>query len=168
MMGYQTKVQNQLFYTNFNLSQRIRQDHILRKINTHIDFDFIYNEVKDKYGINGIEEIPKSGIANKKYISTTDPDASVSRRGKGSSTLQYQIHRGVDSKHEVITAIEVTPGEVNEAHRMPSLIDSHQDNTGKTVDTVVADSKYGTIDNYLACFDRHIQGHFESFDKGHR
>ena len=32
----------------------------------------------------------------------------------------------------------------------------------------MADSKYGTIDNYLACHDRDIQGHFESFDKGHK
>jgi transposase len=299
MMGYQPKVQNQLFYTNFNLSQRIRQDHILRKINTHIDFNFIYNEVKDKYGIKGnvsvpppiilkmmlllifynvrsereliltiperldwiwflgydiddeipnhsvlskarnrwgadafktffeniiwqcveaglidgsklfmdssmvqadasnnsvvnkeslkrylnksylilesrleeehqseeSDDIPKSGIANKKYISTTDPDASVSRRGKGSSKLQYQIHRGVDPKHEIITAAEVTPGEVNEAHRMQSLINSHQNNTGKTVDTVVADNKYGTIDNYLACYQRGIKSHFNSLEQ---
>jgi hypothetical protein len=28
------------------------------------------------------EDIPKSGTNNKKYISTTDPDASVVRRGK--------------------------------------------------------------------------------------
>jgi transposase len=298
MMGHQTKVQNQLFYTNFNLSQRIRKDHILRKINKHIDFDFIYDEVREKYGIkgnvsvpppvilkmmfllifynvrsereliltiperldwlwflgydiddeipnhsvlskarnrwgveafrtffeniiwqcveaglidghklfmdssmvqanasnnsvvnkeslerylnksylilesrleeehqsNGSDDISKSGIANKKYISTTDPDASVSRRGKGASKLQYQIHRGVDSKHEIITATEVTPGEVNEAHRMMPLIDEHQANTGKTVNTVVADSKYGTIDNYLSCHERKIAAHFNSLE----
>ena len=32
---------------------------------------------------------PKSGAANKKHISTTDPDASVTRRGKGRSKLEY-------------------------------------------------------------------------------
>ena len=31
----------------------------------------------------------------------------------------------------------------------------------------MADSKYGTIDNYLACHDRNIAPHFEKFDKGH-
>ncbi len=67
-MGYQTKLQNKLFYTNLNLDQRIRKDHILRKINAHIDFDFIYNEVKDKYGFKG----------------------SVTRRGSEKSTLKYQ------------------------------------------------------------------------------
>jgi hypothetical protein len=32
----------------------------------------------------------------------------------------------------------------------------------------VADSKYGTIDNYLACCDRNIEPHFESFDKNNK
>ncbi len=72
LVGYQTRVQNKLFYTNLNLDQRIRRDHILRKINAHIDFDFIYNEVKDKYGFKG----------------------SVTRRGSEKSTLKYQIHQG--------------------------------------------------------------------------
>ena len=299
MMGYQPQSQEKLFYTRFNLSQRIPKNHILRKVSNIVNFDFVYKEVKDKYGYNGNisvpppvilklmfllifynvrserelmstlpfrldwlwflgydldDEIPnhsvlskartrwgvitfqcfferivsqcvqaglvdgsklfmdssmvqadasnnsvvnkqslkrylnksyqilesrleeeqrssgsdnavKSGAANRKYISTTDPDASVMRRGKGKSKLQYQIHRGVDKKCEVITATEVTPGEVHEAHRMQSLIDSHQNNTGRKVETVVADSKYGTIENYLACQDRGIKGHFNSLEQ---
>ncbi len=64
MMGYQTRVQNKLFYTNLNLDQRIRKDHILRKINAFIDFDFIYNEVKDKYGFKGNVSVPPPVILN--------------------------------------------------------------------------------------------------------
>jgi transposase len=56
-MGRKPKVQNKLFYTAFNLEQRVRKDHILRKIKRYIDFDFIYNEVKDTYGINGNESV---------------------------------------------------------------------------------------------------------------
>ena len=51
MMGRQRKVQNKLFYIAVNLEQRVRKNHILRKVKSRIDFDFIYNEVKDKYGI---------------------------------------------------------------------------------------------------------------------
>ena len=114
------------------------------------------------------DDNPKSGAANKKYISTTDPDASVTRRGKGTSKLRYQIHRGVDEKCEVITATEVTPGEVHESHRMQSLIDKHQENTGRTLETAVADSKYGTIENYLSCHDRKIKAHFNSLEKSQK
>jgi uncharacterized protein (UPF0179 family) len=108
---------------------------------------------------------PKSGATNKTHLSTTDPDASVSRRGKGKSKLEYQIHRGVDPKCEVITATEVTPGEVHEAHRLQSLIDNHQNNTGVTVEVAVADSKYGTLDNYVACCDRDIKAHIASLEQ---
>jgi transposase/uncharacterized protein (UPF0179 family) len=302
MMGRQPKVQKKLFYTKFNLDQRVPQNHILRKIAGHIDFDFVYQQVRDTYGVKGNVSIPppvilklmlllilynvrserelmatmpmrldwlwflgydlddqipnhsvlskartrwgvetfklfferivlqcaeaglidgsklfmdssivqadasnnsvikkhglkrylnksyqilesrlekeksndlkddanhtpKSGAANKKYISTTDPDASVSRRGKGKSKLEYQLHRGVDSKSEIITATEVTPGEVHEAHRMQSLIDSHEKNTGATVEVAIGDSKYGTSDNYLSCHDRDIKAHMRSLEQ---
>jgi uncharacterized protein (UPF0179 family) len=109
--------------------------------------------------------IMQADASNKKYLSTTDPDASVSRRGKGKCKLEYQIHRGVDPKCEVITATEVTPGEVHEAHRLQSLIDNHQNNTGVTVEVAVADSKYGTLDNYVACCDRDIKAHIASLEQ---
>lgn len=299
MMGRETDVQNKLFYTAINLDCRIRKDHILRKIDQYIDFDFIYHEVKASYGDNGnvsvpppvilkmmlllvfynvrserelidtiperldwlwflgydldndipnhsvlskarnrwgveafkafferivwqcveaglvdgsklfmdsslvkadasnnsvvdttklkrylnksyqvlearLEEenkalpsdknAPKSGDVNKKHISTTDPDASVVRRGHGRSKLQYQVHRGVDGKNEIITATEVTSGEVHESHCMNSLLDQHHQNTGKSADTVVADKKYGTVDNYLSSYDRGINSHFQSLE----
>lgn len=47
MMGRQQDQQNKLFYTRLNIDQRIRKDHLLRQINQHIDFAFVYNEVKD-------------------------------------------------------------------------------------------------------------------------
>jgi len=299
MMGFESDTQQKLFYTCLNLEKRIRKDHILRDIAKHIDFDFAYKQVEDKYGSKGNVSVPppiilkmmlllifynvrsereltqtiperldwlwflgydlddevpnhsvlskarvrwgldvfrslfesivrqcveaglvdgskiftdaslvqadasnnsvvnqeslkrylnksyremekrledfnnlsrhdpgKQGRANRKHISTTDPDASVVRMGAGRSKLRYKIHRAVDEKAEVITATEVTAGEVNEAHRLTPLIDQHQRCTGKTVQTAVADSKYGTIDNYLACADRNIAPHFESLDKG--
>lgn len=302
MMGRQPKVQKKLFYTKFNLDQRVPKNHILRQIAKHTDFDFIYKEVKDTYGLKGNVSVPppvilkmmlllifynvrserelmatipmrldwlwflgydiddeipnhsvlskartrwgvlafktfferivlqcadaglidgrklftdssimqadasnnsvvktdalnrylnksyrilesrlekekdssakddnrhidKSGPANKKHISTTDPDASVSRRGKGKSKLEYQVHRGVDSKCEIITATEVTPGEVHEAHRLQALIDSHEKNTGAQVEVAVADSKYGTLDNYVACCDRGIKAHMPCLEQ---
>jgi transposase len=292
MMGRQGNIQRQLFYHKVNLDKRIRQDHILRKVDAHINFDFVYNEVATKYGANGNVSVPppvtlkmmfllifynvrseremmntiperldwlwflgydlddeipnhsilskarsrwgveafqsfferivrqcveaglvdgsklfmdssliqadasnnsvvkmdslkrylrkgyqilesrlddavdesKSGNINKKHISTTDPDASVTRHGNGLPSLQYQVHRGVDSQHEVITATKVTPGEVHEAHCLEALITTHEENTGKTPEIAVADSKYGTIDNYLACHDRGIKAHIPSLE----
>lgn len=51
-MEHQPQSQEKLFYTRFNLSQRIPKNHILRKISNMVEFDFVYKEVKDKYGYN--------------------------------------------------------------------------------------------------------------------
>jgi transposase len=287
MLGYQPPPQDKLFYTGLSLEGRVRKDHPLRQIEELVDFEFIYEEVRDKYGKNGnvsapppvilklmlllvfynvrserelMETLPerldwlwflgydldteipnhsvlskarrkwgaeafrkfferivwqcaKAGLVdggkifvdsslvdadasnnsvvdtqslkrhlnksykelekrleesggdgagrysevNSRYISTTDPDASIVRQGK--SKLRYKTHRAVDGAYEVITATEVTGGAVNEAHRMTALMDSHQENTGVKAETVVADSKYGTIDNYVACSDRGVRAH---------
>lgn len=276
MMGYQELPQNKLFYMGINLDKRVRKNHPLRKINEAIDFDFIYTEVKSKYGGNGnvstpppvilklilllilynvrserelmdtvperidwlwflgydldteipdhsvlskarkrwgvetfksfferivwqcvesglvdgskifmdsslveadasnnsvidtyslkrhlkesykelerrLEDQPgdkKAGAVNSRFISTTDIDASIVRQGSRPK-LYYKTHRAVDPASEIITASEVTTGNINEAHRMAALMDAHQDNTGQKAETVVADSKYGTVDNFL-------------------
>ena len=103
--------------------------------------------------------------ANKRYISSTDPDAAIVRRGK--AKLRYQVHRTVDEKNEIITATTTTAGDVNEAHEMFTLIDLHEETTERPVETVVADSKYGTIDNFLACHDRGLQAHIASLHNAH-
>lgn len=57
-MGRQPDYQHKLFTTNFNLEKRVRSNHSLRKIRDKIDFDFIYDEVKDSYGLNGNVSVP--------------------------------------------------------------------------------------------------------------
>jgi transposase len=58
MTGQEKRHQGKLFYTGFSLDQRIPANHPLRKIHQEIDFDFVYDEVKDKYGANGNVSIP--------------------------------------------------------------------------------------------------------------
>jgi len=94
---------------------------------------------------------------NRRYISRTDPDAGIVNRGK--PKLSYQVHRAVDGRSEVITATETTSGDVNEAHEMLPLLESHHFNTGIKADTVVADSKYGTVENFLTCCDQGVEAH---------
>ena len=293
MMGHQPPPQPKLFYERIRLDQRIRSDHVLRRIAQHVDFDFIYPEVRDSYGVNGHVSVPppvilklmlllilynvrserelmatlperldwlwflgfdlddalpnhsvlskararwgteafkgfferivrqcvegglvdgrklfmdsclvqanasnnsvvKTGklkaqldrgfrqlqqrldepehadAVNRTLVSTTDPDASSVRRGAGKAKLQYQVHRAVDERCEIITATEVSTGSVHEAHRMESLLDGHAHTTGTQATVCVADSKYGTIENYLSCHDRGIQSHFASLEHTQR
>ncbi|MBF8302162.1 MAG: transposase, family protein, partial [Candidatus Dadabacteria bacterium] len=120
-----------------------------------------YKELEKRLEGDGEEEgndDNEGGGVNKRYISTTDPDSAIVRTS-GKAKLRYQTHRTLDSAYEVITATEVTRGDVNEAQKMLWLIDTHQLNTETNVETVVADSKYETINNYLGCYDRGIRAH---------
>jgi transposase len=110
----------------------------------------------------------KNTPANSRHISTTDPDASVPRHSKGKSKLRYKTHRAVDEKHEIITATKVSPGSVDDGHLLEDMIEAHEQNTQKRLETVVADSKYGTMDNYLLCHDRKLKAHIPSIEKTHR
>ena len=295
MMGRQRDYQNKLFITRFNLEKRVRKDHILRKVLEKIDFHFIYEEVKDTYGVNGNvsvpppvilkmmllfflynvrserelmitiperldwlwflgydleDEIPNHSVlskararwgvkafrcfferivwqcvqaglidgskmfvdaslidadasnnsvvdtqslkrylnksyrhleerlddlreqkttpANKKNISTTDPDASVTRHSKGRSKLRYKTHRAIDHKHEVITGTKVTAGSIDDGDVLEAVIELHQNNTQERVDTLVADSKYGSINNFLHCHDLGIKAHMPAIEETNR
>ncbi len=106
------------------------------------------------------------GEVNTRHVSMTDPHASIVAQGT-KPKLSYKTHRIVDAAHEVITAVEVSPGAVNEAHRMLPLINQHDTTTGETAKTVVADSKYGTIENYLACHQRGVAAHIPLLKKTH-
>src|SRR5713226_4700900 len=253
MMGREGSPQPSLFYTGINLDNRVRRDHVLRKVARLVDFEFVYTEVKESYGYNGnvsvpppmilklmlllvlynvrserelmatlaerldwlwflgleldseipdhsvlskarkrwgvdlfkgfferivwqcvqaglvdgskifldsslieanasnnsiidtqslnyqlseryqelerrLEEVeesnrPVTGPVNRRYVSTTDPEAAIVARGK--PKLLYQTHRAVDPRAEVITAVEVTRGDINEAHRLIPLWEQH-------------------------------------------
>ncbi len=96
---------------------------------------------------------------NDRVVSTTDPDAAVVRRGGQPPRPRYQNHRVIDDAHGVITAVETTSGSIAENHRLLPLIDQHETNTGAKVRTAVADHKYGTAENFVACQQRDIRTH---------
>ena len=96
---------------------------------------------------------------NDRVVSTTDPDAAVVRRSQQPPRPRYHNHRVIDDAHGVVTAVETTPGSIAENKRLLPLVEQHQTNTGQTVQTAVADHKYGTVENFVACQQRDIRTH---------
>jgi len=96
---------------------------------------------------------------NDTALSTTDPDAGLTRVGGGQSRPRYHHHRVVDDKRGVITAIETTSGTIAENKKLVALLQQHTQNTGRDAETVVADSKYGTAENYVECQKRAVRTH---------
>jgi hypothetical protein len=96
---------------------------------------------------------------NDRLMSTTDPDAAIARKGGEPARPRYHHHRAVDDGHGVITAIETTPGSIAENKKLLPLIEQHEANTQTKVEIAVADHKYGTSENYIACQQQDIRTH---------
>lgn len=103
---------------------------------------------------------------NDRMMSTTDPDAALARKGGGESRPRYHHHRAIDDQKGVITAVETTPGSIAENKKLIELIEQHEANTGSKAETAVADHKYGTQENYVACAARGLVSHMGDASKG--
>jgi transposase len=103
---------------------------------------------------------------NDRMMSQTDPDAALVRRGSGDSRPRYHHHRAIDDHKGVITAVETTPGSIAENKKLMGLIEQHEANTASPAETIVADHKYGTQENYVACAERGLVSHMGDASKG--
>jgi len=66
------------------------------------------------------------------------------------------------------TATKVTAGSVDDGHVLGDMIEAHEQNTQHKLETAIADSKYGTRDNFLLCHDRKIKVHLPSIEHTQR
>jgi transposase len=96
---------------------------------------------------------------NQKFQSSTDPEATLTRQQGLRARPRYKNHRVVDDAQGIVTALKTTTGIMNEAHELMGLIDQHQLNTGVVAKTIIADCKYGTVENYIACQNRKLRTH---------
>jgi transposase len=121
----------------------------------------VYREQSAKL-TEGMELLPAPaplGPVNETHVSTTDPESELARGGNTPSRPSYKHHRVVDNANGVITAHVTTPGSVKEDTQVMRLVQKHQNNTAVAVGTVVADSQYGTVENFLNCVDQGIEPH---------
>ena len=110
-----------------------------------------------------LEEKPMEGV-NGTHVSATDPEATLARsRRSQSSQLSYKHHRAVDDARGVITAVETTTGSASDAAQLQPLVQQHEQNTQQEVTTVVADSHYGTAENYRQGQVQDQQTHLKSY-----
>jgi transposase len=134
----------------------------------------VYREQSAKL-TEGLEVLPAPaplGPVNETHVSTTDPESELARGSHTPSRPSYKHHRAVDNAQGVVTAQVTTPGSVKEDTQLMGLVQKHQENTAVVVETVVADSQYGTVENFLKCMDRGIHPHMADLkgtqDQGER
>ncbi len=107
------------------------------------------------------------GPVNVLVVSRTDPDAGLVSRPGVPLDLYHKVHVGVDGgRARVITAIDVTAGEIADEHLLGRLCQEHQGATGCHLDEVVADTKYGTVANYQWLEEQGIQATIPPHEHG--
>ncbi len=86
---------------------------------------------------------------NALVASLTDPDAGLVSRPGVPLGLYHKLHVGVDGgRARVITAVDVTPGEVADVELLDRLCKEHEGMTGYRLREVVADATYSTYATY--------------------
>ena len=101
---------------------------------------------------------------NKGMMISTDPDCEMVQHGRGESRPRYKTHRAVDDRCGVTTAVETTAGGVAENDKLVPLVEQHEKHTQIAVKTVVADTQYGTNENFQHCGERGICSHMADME----
>jgi len=273
-MGPHQHVEPKLFYTGISLGDRVPEDHLLRQIRRHVDFEFVRRAVQDCYGYNGqesvdpivlmklmillyLEQIPserelmrrlpyrldwlwfcgydfddmlpnhsvlskarrrwgpavfeelftgilqqcmEAGLVGGEILhvdgsciqgdvdmarlqpvlrrtgqelyqrldegtepthpsgsitSRSDPEAGVTNKN-GRTICGYKDHRAVDDAEGIITATVTTDAAKDEGQMLEAVLDAHEQNGVSSPATVVADTQYGTAENYGQLHDRGV------------
>jgi transposase len=103
---------------------------------------------------------------NDRMLCKTDPDAAVVRKGAEPARPSYHHHRAIDDAHGVITAVETTPGSIAENKKLLDVVAQHQANTTMPPETIVADHKYGTVENFVAAQQQGLKTHMGDVQAG--
>jgi transposase len=87
--------------------------------------------------------------ANKRKISRTDPESSLMSHTTFGVHFAYKAHVAVDDHPaRVITAAVATPGAIADEYMLEEVLRQHIRRTGQPPVDVVADRRYGTMENY--------------------
>ena len=88
---------------------------------------------------------------NQEYVSRTDPEATIVHSIRGGLRLAYKAHVAVSGKRgPVVTAAIATTGIAGEEHLLNEVLRCHTRYTGMPVKEAVADTRYGTLENYVS------------------
>jgi len=85
----------------------------------------------------------RRGVAKDRIVSVHDPDM---RHGRKSSAKRFNGHKlgiGVDPESQLITAVEVLPGNAPDREKALELVEESEQNTGLEAEETIADCAYG-------------------------
>jgi len=125
------------------------------RLDTNCESDEACAEPVQKHNELGSNRPRENRISDQKR-STTDPDATLARKGK-TAVLGYKTHVCADSHKGVITAVTVSTAVADDTSAVPELLDKHQEVLDEMPQRVVADGAYGSQDCLAYVQDKGIE-----------
>lgn len=98
----------------------------------------------------------KQGVAEDRVISTTDPEMRHGHKSRHGRFDGYKAHIMEDPETEIITDVDVTPGNIYDGEPLPEMVD-RQKAAGIQVTEVTGDTAYGSGETRAEMAERGIK-----------
>lgn len=99
----------------------------------------------------------RAGQARDGLVSDVDAEARWSAQGRGKMYVGYREQIAVDADSDIITAVEVTPANVDDSEMLPAVVEAHEKASGAKPQAVTADSKYHSGENRKRLAEQEIE-----------
>jgi transposase len=97
------------------------------------------------------------GVAPDRIISVHDPEM---RHGRKSASQRFDGYKGaiaVEAESQVIADVDVIPGNAHDSQNAPSLIRQAEENLETSIDAMLGDTAYGTVEARLDAQAHHYE-----------
>lgn len=89
------------------------------------------------------------GVAEDRIVSVHDPEMRHGRKSASQRFDGYKAAVAVDPDNQLITAVGVLPGNAHDAENKHALIEQTEQNTLTTVETIIGDTAYGSVEQRI-------------------
>ena len=105
-----------------------------------------------------VQDVKRSAAGQPEIINGVEPDRIVSvhdlemRHGRKSATQRFNGFKAalaVETETQLITAVDVIPGNAHDSHNSAQLIEQSAQASDASVNTVLGDTAYGTVEQRL-------------------
>jgi transposase len=86
----------------------------------------------------------RDGVAVDRMPAIHDPQARHGRKSKSNRFVGHKAHIAVDTDSQIVTAVDILPGNAPDAEQALPLVEQTEHNTGCEVELTIADCAYGS------------------------
>ncbi|QXM06250.1 transposase [Crassaminicella indica] len=122
------------------------------------DLENAINEDRINHGKKPLKKKEHEPEIKRIKSSITDPDSGFMHRDRKPKGFFYLEHRTVDAENNIITGVNVTPGNINDATPYLQILDEQIEKYGFEVKFVGLDAGYFTAPICKGLNDKNIQG----------